>query len=405
MLNLDNLFNRADKVEIQKLDKIVDKIDEKEKEIEILSDEQLKQKTLEFKKRLNEGETLDDLLVESFAVAREASKRVLGMRQYRVQLIGGIALHQGKIAEMKTGEGKTLVGVAPVYLNALTGEGVHVVTVNDYLAKRDKEIMEKVYEFLGLSVGVILQGQKVEERKAQYECDITYGTNNEFGFDYLKDNMVKSKKDKVQRKLNFAIVDEIDSILIDEARTPLIIAGEGEKEAGEFNLVNTFMKMLLPWDFTIDLKEKTISLTEEGINQAEMFFRLKNLMDVENIQLYHRINQALRAYYLMKRDIDYVVKDGKVEIVDEFTGRVMDGRRYSEGLHQAIEAKEGVEIKSESTTLATITYQNLFRMYKKLSGMTGRFSATVPVKKRPAAERAAGQRVAEPADSAIQRSI
>ncbi|MDU6115833.1 MAG: preprotein translocase subunit SecA [Paeniclostridium sordellii] len=371
MLNLDNIFNRADKIEIQKLEKIVDEIDKKEKEIEVLTDKELKNKTLEFKKRLDEGETLDDLLVEAFAVAREASKRVLGMRQYRVQLIGGIVLHQGKIAEMKTGEGKTLVGVAPVYLNALTGNGVHVVTVNDYLAKRDKEIMEKVYNFLGLSVGVILQGQTGKQRKDQYKCDITYGTNNEFGFDYLKDNMAKNKNDRVQNSLNFAIVDEIDSILIDEARTPLIIAGEGEKEVGEFNLVNTFMKILLPWDFTIDLKEKTISLTENGINQAEIFFGVDNLMDIENIQLYHRINQALRAYYLMKRDIDYVVKDGKVEIVDEFTGRVMDGRRYSEGLHQAIESKEAVDIKSESTTLATITYQNLFRMYKKLSGMTG----------------------------------
>lgn len=371
MLNLDNLFNRADKVEIQKLDKIVDKIDEKEKEIEILSDEQLKQKTLEFKKRLNEGETLDDLLVESFAVAREASKRVLGMRQYRVQLIGGIVLHQGKIAEMKTGEGKTLVGVAPVYLNALTGEGVHVVTVNDYLAKRDKEIMEKVYEFLGLSVGVILHGQDSSKRKEQYDCDITYGTNNEFGFDYLKDNMVRNKEEKVQRKLNFAIVDEIDSILIDEARTPLIISGKAKKDEEEFRLVNVFMKTLLPWDFSLDRKEKTIALTERGIMQAELFFRIENLMNVENIQLYHRINQALRAYYLMVRDVDYVVKDGKVEIVDEFTGRVMEGRRYSEGLHQAIEAKEGVDIKEESTTLATITYQNYFRMYTKLSGMTG----------------------------------
>lgn len=371
MIDFDKMFSRADKIEIQSMEKIVDKIDKIETQIEKLTDVELKNKTIEFKDRLANGETVDDILVEAFAVAREASKRILGMRQYRVQLIGGIVLHQGKIAEMKTGEGKTLVGVAPVYLNALTGQGVHVVTVNDYLAKRDKELMESVYEFLGLSVGVILHGQDLMDRKKQYECDITYGTNNEFGFDYLKDNMVKRKEDKVQRELNFVIVDEIDSILIDEARTPLIISGQGDKDESEFRLVNVFMKMLLPWDFTIDRKEKAIALTERGIQQAEMFFNLKNLMDIENIQLYHRINQALRAYYLMERDVDYVVRDGKVEIVDEFTGRVMEGRRYSEGLHQAIEAKERVEIKEESITLATITYQNYFRMYKKLSGMTG----------------------------------
>lgn len=371
MIDFDKMFSRADKIEIQSMEKIVDKIDKIETQIEKLTDVELKNKTIEFKERLANGETVDDILVEAFAVAREASRRILGMRQYRVQLIGGIVLHQGKIAEMKTGEGKTLVGVAPVYLNALTGQGVHVVTVNDYLAKRDKELMESVYEFLGLSVGVILHGQDLMERKKQYECDIIYGTNNEFGFDYLKDNMVKRKEDKVQRDLNFVIVDEIDSILIDEARTPLIISGQGDKDESEFRLVNVFMKMLLPWDFTIDRKEKAIALTEKGIQQAEMFFNLKNLMDIENIQLYHRINQALRAYYLMERDVDYVVRDGNVEIVDEFTGRVMEGRRYSEGLHQAIEAKERVEIKEESVTLATITYQNYFRMYKKLSGMTG----------------------------------
>lgn len=371
MIDLDKIFNRADKIELRAIQKIVDKINKIEPEISKLSDEELKNKTQEFKNRLNDGQTLDDILVEAFAVAREASKRVLGMRQYDVQLIGGIVLHQGKIAEMKTGEGKTLVGVAPVYLNALTGDGVHVVTVNDYLAKRDKELMQPVYEFLGLSVGVILHGQDQYLRRTQYQCDITYGTNNEFGFDYLKDNMVKRKEDKVQRTLNYVIVDEIDSILIDEARTPLIIAGKGEKDIEELMLVNVFIKMLMPWDFTVDLKEKTIALTEAGIQQAEMFFRVKNLMDVENIQLYHCINQALRAFFLMKRDVDYVVRDGNIEIVDEFTGRVMEGRRYSEGLHQALEAKERVEIKDESVTLATITYQNFFRMYNKLSGMTG----------------------------------
>lgn len=371
MIDLDKIFNRADKIELQILGRIVDEIDKIEPEIEILTDEELKNKTKEFKERLSKEETLDDILVEAFAVAREASKRVLGMKQYRVQLIGGIVLHQGRIAEMKTGEGKTLVGVAPVYLNALSAQGVHVVTVNDYLAKRDKEIMEKVYNFLGLSVGVILHGQDEIERKKQYKCDITYGTNNEFGFDYLKDNMVKRKDDKVQRILNFAIVDEIDSILIDEARTPLIISGKAHQENDEFRLVNVFMKMLLPWDYTIDKKENTIALTEKGIKQAESFFKLDNLMNIENMQIYHRINQALRAYYLMTRDVDYVVRDGNVEIVDEFTGRVMEGRRYSEGLHQAIEAKERLEIKEESITLATITYQNYFRMYKKLSGMTG----------------------------------
>lgn len=371
MISLDKIFNRADKIEIQILEQIINEIDKIEPDIKTLSDEELKNKTIIFKERLANGETLDDILIEAFAVAREASIRVLGMRQYTVQLMGGIVLHQGRIAEMKTGEGKTLVGVAPVYLNALSGDGVHVVTVNDYLAKRDKEIMEPVYNFLGLSVGVILHGQEPAERKSQYDCDITYGTNNEFGFDYLKDNMVTKKEDKVQRKLNYAIVDEIDSILIDEARTPLIISGKMNQKQDEFRLANVFIKMLLPWDFTVDEKERTVALTESGIQQAEMFFSVDNLMDVENIQLYHRINQALKAFYTMRRDVDYVVRDGKVEIVDEFTGRVMEGRRFSEGLHQAIEAKENLQIEDESITMATITYQNYFRMYKKLSGMTG----------------------------------
>ncbi|MEG0181472.1 MAG: preprotein translocase subunit SecA [Peptostreptococcaceae bacterium] len=371
MAILKQIFDVSDKVEIKKLTKIVDEIESLEPKISLLNDEELKNMTNIFKERLDNGQTLDDILVEAFAVAREASKRVLGMTQYPVQLIGGIVLHQGKIAEMKTGEGKTLVGVAPVYLNALTGKGVHVVTVNDYLAKRDKELMEPVYNFLGLSVGVIVHGQEPPERRAQYQCDITYGTNNEFGFDYLKDNMVTNIDDMVQRELNYAIVDEVDSILVDEARTPLIISGPMAHEERDYRMVNVFIKMLLDGDFTYDEKDKTIALTDEGISRAEWFFQMDNLMDVENIQTYHFINQALRAFFLMHRDKDYVVRDGKVEIVDEFTGRVMDGRRYSDGLHQAIEAKENVEIKEESKTLATITYQNLFRMYKKLSGMTG----------------------------------
>ena len=371
MSRLEVLFNLSDKKELKKLNKIVDEIEKIEDTISKLKDEELKEKTTEFKERLKKGETLDDILVEVFAVAREASKRVLGMRQYRVQLIGGIVLHQGKIAEMRTGEGKTLVGVAPVYLNALSGDGVHVVTVNDYLAKRDKELMEPVYNFLGLTCGVIIDGQESAERKEQYQCDITYGTNNEFGFDYLRDNMATSKEDTVQRKLNFAIVDEVDSILIDEARTPLIISGQMELDEKDYQLANVFVKFLLDNDYEIDEKEKTISLTESGIKRAEQFYKVSNLMDEENIQLYHHIKQALHAFYIMEIDKDYVVKDGAVEIVDEFTGRVMDGRRFSEGLHQAIEAKEGVEIKNESKTLATVTYQNYFRMYKKLSGMTG----------------------------------
>lgn len=371
MKNLAEIFDLSDKREIKKLHEIVDNIDKLEDTIAMLSDEELKYKSIEFRGRLQQGETLDDILVEVFAVAREASKRVLGMRQYRVQLIGGIVIHQGKIAEMKTGEGKTLVGVAPVYLNALSGKGVHVVTVNDYLAKRDKELMEPVYNFLGLTVGVILDGQETEERATQYKCDITYGTNNEFGFDYLKDNMCVSKDQIVQRELNFAIVDEVDSILIDEARTPLIISGQMEIDESCYQFANTVVKFLLPNNYEIDKKEKTISLTESGIEMVEHFYKLDNLMDSKNMEIYHNIKQALYAFYMMDIDKDYVVKDGKVEIVDEFTGRIMDGRRFSDGLHQAIEAKEYVEIKSESKTMATITYQNYFRMYNKLSGMTG----------------------------------
>ena len=367
MTPLEKLLNRSDKTEIKKLNKIVDEIDALEEKISSLNDEELKNMTNIFKEKLKNGQTLDDILPEAFAVTREASKRVLGMRQYRVQLIGGIVLHQGKIAEMRTGEGKTLVAVAPVYLNALSEKGVHVVTVNDYLAKRDKELMEPVYNFLGLTAGVIISGQESIERKEQYKFDITYGTNNEFGFDYLRDNMVLSKDEMVQRELNFAIVDEVDSILIDEARTPLIISGQIEDDEKPYRLANVFIKMLLPEDISVDYKEKTVS----GIKKAEMFYQTENLMNPENMENYHHIIQALRADILMQRDIDYVVKNNEVMIVDEFTGRVMDGRRFSEGLHQAIEAKENLEIQNESKTLATITYQNYFRMYNKLSGMTG----------------------------------
>ena len=368
---LDKILSKSDEVEIKVLNKIVDKIDSIEDKIQSLSDDELKNMTNVFKERLSNGETLDDILIEAFAVTREASRRVLGMRQYRVQLIGGIVLHQGKIAEMRTGEGKTLVAVAPVYLNALLGKGVHVVTVNDYLAKRDKEIMQPVYEFLGMSVGVILNGQDPSERKAQYDCDITYGTNNEYGFDYLRDNMVTKNEDKVQRELNFAIVDEVDSILIDEARTPLIISGTGDESTKLYDIANSFVKSLVDEDYDIEEKENTISLSENGLNKAEKFFGIENLMDIKNIEIYHHINQSLRAHKLMEKDVDYVIRDNEIMIVDEFTGRIMDGRRYSDGLHQAIESKEGVEIKRESKTLATVTFQNFFRMYKKLSGMTG----------------------------------
>ena len=368
---LDNLFNIADKKELKKFNKIVDNIDSLEPKFESMSDKELKNMTNVFKERLDKGETLDDILPEAFAVIREASKRVLGMRHYRVQLIGGIVLHQGRIAEMKTGEGKTLVGTAPVYLNALTGKGVHVVTVNDYLAKRDKEQMGKVYEFLGMTVGVIVHGQDPQTRRAQYQCDITYGTNNEYGFDYLKDNMVIHKEQMVQRELNYAIVDEVDSILVDEARTPLIISGPGDKSTHLYSDANTFILTLKPDNYEIDEKQKSVALTESGIQKAEVYFNVENITDIAHMELYHHINQALKAHTNMKKDVDYVVKDGEIIIVDEFTGRLMFGRRYSEGLHQAIEAKEGLRIQRESKTLATVTFQNYFRMYNKLSGMTG----------------------------------
>lgn len=384
---IEKIFGTHSDREIKKIIPIVDQIEALEEEYKALSDEQLKAKTPEFKKRLKDGETLDDILPEAFATIREASWRVLGMRPFRVQLIGGIVLHQGRISEMKTGEGKTLVATLPVYLNALTGEGVHVVTVNDYLAKRDSEWMGKVYQFLGLTVGLVVNEMDNDERRYSYGCDITYGTNNEFGFDYLRDNMVTYKEEMVQRKLKFAIVDEVDSILIDEARTPLIISGQGDKSTDLYKQANTLaMKMRKKVivetdskdfqdfgdaDYVVDEKAKSVTLTDAGAKRAEEFFGVENINDIENTTLLHHINQAIRAHGIMKLDIDYVVKDGEVIIVDEFTGRLMIGRRYSEGLHQAIEAKEGVKVERESKTLATITFQNYFRMYEKLSGMTG----------------------------------
>lgn len=368
---LDRILSKSDEAEIKKINAIVDKIDAQEDKFKAMSDDELKNMTNIFKERLAKGETLDDILVEAFAVAREASFRVLGMRQYRVQLIGGIVLHQGKIAEMKTGEGKTLVAVAPVYLNALTGEGVHVVTVNDYLAQRDLEEMGQVYNFLGLTTGVIIADQTHEERKAQYEADIIYGTNNEFGFDYLRDNMAKSNEEKVQKKLKFAIVDEVDSILIDEARTPLIIAGQGAEGVEIYKVANAFLKTITEEDFEKDKKENTVAFTEAGIKKAEKFYGIENITHIENMEIFHAINQALRAHKMMDLDVEYVVRDGEILIVDEFTGRVMQGRRFTDGLHEAVEAKEGLEIKGESRTMATVTFQNFFRLYEKLSGMTG----------------------------------
>ena len=368
---LEKVFGSYSDREIKRIIPIVDKIESLDKPMQNLSDDELKGKTLEFKDRLSKGETLDDILPEAFAVVREASFRTLNMKHFRVQLIGGVVLHQGRISEMKTGEGKTLVATLPAYLNALTGKGVHIITVNDYLAKRDKEWMGQIFEFLGLTVGVITHELNNEERRAAYNCDITYGTNNEFGFDYLRDNMVIFKEEMVQRELNFAIVDEVDSILIDEARTPLIISGAGDKSTQLYSVANTFVKTLNDGDFEADEKEHTVTLTETGVDKAEKFFNIENYGDAENMEIQHHIIQALKAHKLMKRDIDYVVKDGEVIIVDEFTGRLMLGRRYSDGLHQAIEAKEGVKVERESKTLATITFQNYFRLYNKLSGMTG----------------------------------
>ena len=387
---LSKLFKSYSEKEVGRVMPIVEKINSLEPTVEKLTDAELREKTDEFKSRLQKGETLDDILPEAFATVREASKRVLGMRHFDVQLIGGIILHQGRIAEMKTGEGKTLVATLPVYLNALTGKGVHVVTVNDYLAKRDSEWMGKLYKFLGLTVGLVISGMTPKQKKEAYSADITYGTNNEYGFDYLRDNMVIRKEEMVQRELNYAIVDEIDSILIDEARTPLIISGTAAESSDLYSKADDFVKRLKAktiieedtkdldqaednekYDYVIDLKAKSATLTEKGTKKAEEYFKLENLNDIENSDIVHYINKALHAHGIMKKDIDYIVKDGEVLIVDEFTGRIMYGRRYSDGLHQAIEAKEHVKIANESKTLATITFQNYFRMYNKLSGMTG----------------------------------
>ena len=384
------LFKTYSEKEVKRVMPIVQKINDLEPEMQKLSDHELRAKTDYFKKQLADGKTLDDILPEAFAVVREASKRALGMRHFDVQLIGGIILHQGRIAEMKTGEGKTLVATLPVYLNALEGKGVHVITVNDYLAKRDSEWMGKLYKFLGLSVGLVIAGMGPEEKQKAYAADITYGTNNEFGFDYLRDNMVIYKNQLVQRGLHYAIVDEIDSILIDEARTPLIISGRAAESSDLYKKADNFVKRLEPkviveedvkdieqeednekYDYVVDLKAKSATLTQKGIKKAEEFFGVENFNDLENSTLVHHVHQALKAHGVMKKDIDYIVKDGEVLIVDEFTGRIMYGRRYNDGLHQAIEAKENVKIADESKTLATITFQNYFRMYDKLAGMTG----------------------------------
>ncbi|MBR5790308.1 MAG: preprotein translocase subunit SecA, partial [Phascolarctobacterium sp.] len=370
---LKKIFGDPNEKELKQIKVIVDKINSLEKSMESLSSANLAAKTGEFKVRLQKGETLDDLLPEAFAVVREASRRVTGMRHFDVQMIGGIVLHRGKIAEMRTGEGKTLVATLPVYLNALTGKGVHVVTVNDYLAKRDSEDMGRIYKALGLSVGLIVHDMNPHERRAAYMADVTYGTNNEFGFDYLRDNMVVNVDQMVQRELNFCIVDEVDSILIDEARTPLIISGPGEKSTDLYRILAQVVSTMNEGeDYTVDEKTKQVAPTEVGIAKAEQMLGIKNLYDTEHgIDFSHQIMCALKAKALMHRDRDYVVKDGQVIIVDEFTGRLMFGRRFSEGLHQAIEAKEGVKVERESQTLATITFQNYFRMYNKLAGMTG----------------------------------
>ena len=385
---MDKIFGTYSERELKRIYPIRDKVLSLDEEYSKMSDQELKAMTPKLKERLANGETLDDILPEAFATCREAAWRVLGMKHFPVQIIGGIVLHQGRIAEMKTGEGKTLVATLPVYLNALTGKGVHVVTVNDYLAKRDSEEMGKVYRWLGLKVGLVIHDIEPAQRKEAYQADITYGTNNEFGFDYLRDNMQIYKENRVQRGHYYAVVDEVDSILIDEARTPLIISGRGDKSTDLYKVADRFARTLKMYkvkelddkeehddvidaDYIVDEKAKTATLTKSGVKKAEEFFGLENLMDMENSTIQHHINQAIKAHGTMHRDINYVVKDGEVMIVDEFTGRIMNGRRYSEGLHQAIEAKEGVEVKRESKTLATITYQNLFRMYEKLSGMTG----------------------------------
>lgn len=371
---MEKIFGDLNTKEVKKVEKIADQVMALDSQMAALSDEELKGKTQEFKDRLAQGQTLDDIMVEAFAVCREAAWRSVGMKHFKVQVIGGIVLHQGRIAEMKTGEGKTLVATLPTYLNALEGKGVHVITVNDYLAKRDAEWMGKIYTFLGLSVGCVIHGISDKTRKAAYRADITYGTNNEFGFDYLRDNMVIYKDQLTQRDLNFAIIDEVDSILIDEARTPLIISGQGDESTDLYKIANRFVNTLYEGeeaDYTIEEKEKRVSLTDGGVAKAEKFFGIENFGDPENMEINHHVLEALKAKAIMKRDVDYIVKDGEIVIVDEFTGRLMFGRRYSNGLHQAIEAKEGVLVRSESKTLATITLQNYFRMYNKLAGMTG----------------------------------
>ncbi|MCB5934609.1 preprotein translocase subunit SecA [Bacillus sp. DFI.2.34] len=372
MANILNKVFDFNKRELKRLEKKANQIEALADEMERLTDDQLRAKTVEFKDRINNGETLDDLLVEAFAVVREAARRVLGLYPFHVQLMGGIVLHDGNIAEMKTGEGKTLTSTMPVYLNALSGKGVHVITVNDYLARRDATEMGQVYEFLGLTVGLNLSEMTREEKQAAYNADITYGTNNEFGFDYLRDNMVLYKEQMVQRPLNFAVIDEVDSILIDEARTPLIISGSANKSTQLYVQANAFVNTLREdVDYTVDIKTKSVQLTEEGMTKAEKAFGIDNLFNLQHVTLNHHINQALRAKAIMQRDVDYVVQDGEIIIVDQFTGRLMKGRRYSDGLHQAIEAKEGVQIQNESKTMATITFQNYFRMYEELAGMTG----------------------------------
>ena len=371
---MEKIFGDLNEKEVKKVSKIADKVMTYDEEMQALTDAQLREKTQEFKDRLGQGETLDDILPEAFAVCREAAWRSLGMKHFYVQVIGGIVLHQGRISEMKTGEGKTLVATLPAYLNALEGKGVHVVTVNDYLAKRDMEWMGKLYTFLGLTVGCVIHGISEEERRAAYQADITYGTNNEYGFDYLRDNMVVYKEAMMQRELNYAIIDEVDSILIDEARTPLIISGRGEKSTDMYKKADSFVRTLREGedaDFTIEEKEKQIALTDLGVEKCEQYFGVENFSDPENMEINHHVLQALKARNMMKRDVDYIIRDGEVVIVDEFTGRLMFGRRYSDGLHQAIEAKENVLVRSESKTLATITLQNYFRMYQKLAGMTG----------------------------------
>ena len=369
---LEKIFGDNNTKEIKRIEKIVDRIEALDEDMQALENEELQAMTPKFKERLAAGETLDDILPEAFAVCREAARRVLGMKHFRVQLIGGVVLHEGNIAEMKTGEGKTLVATLPVYLNALTGKGVHVVTVNDYLAKRDMEWMGQVYTFLGLTVGCIIHEVSGEDRKNAYLCDITYGTNNEFGFDYLRDNMAIYASNQMQRELNYAIVDEVDSILIDEARTPLIISGAGTKSTDLYVKADKFVRtLLIDRDYTVDEKERSVALTEEGVARCERYFDIENFADPDNMEINHHVMIALKAHAIMKLDVDYINKDGEIVIVDEFTGRLMFGRRYSDGLHQAIEAKEGIAVRNETRTLATITLQNYFRMYAKLAGMTG----------------------------------